>query len=180
MITGYFRTVDRSHIPALFVRANVMLQGAGAPRWLEFMAVTGAARSCINRHDLELLLAEPANQDLSRQCAAAGTGGDLGYITWEAVLLFEDDRTGVAWQCELDLQNIWSHPAGIRPENGGMGATPSILGRDFLALCKINIHSPSERFVLEPQALDSIYLMPRHDGPEDEEAAPEGAEPCTG
>ena len=151
MIEGYFNPLPYPAPPAPYVRAVIQLEGFNRPGSVDFLVDTGADSTCLHPRDARALGLDPGILDFRRGKSYRGIGGSLDYISHNAVLVFEQSDSRVFWRCEINICDIWSDPDNGPEEYAEIvDWLPSLLGRDFLNLCNIQMNASEEVFLLDP------------------------------
>lgn len=164
MIEGYFKPPDYPGPPAPYVRAVIMLEGLNRPRPVDFLVDTGADSTCLHPRDVLALGVDPGILDFKRVRGSQGIGGSLDYIPHNAVLIFGQSNSHTLWRCEIDICDIWSDLENEEDDEDeyeeGADWLPSLLGRDFLNLCNIQMNASEEVFLLDPILQPGLMTWP--------------------
>ena len=84
--------------------------------------------------------------DWSKKVTSGGIGGSLDYIRHYGGIVFDEDGSLVLWIYEILICDIWN---GLDVTNTAY-RLPSLLGRDFLNLCDVNINASKSIFQMAP------------------------------
>ena len=156
LIEGWYRS-RLSAQPAPFVRAVVEVLRLGVWGTVDFLADTGADSTALHPDDISSLSVDLTRLD-PPDSRSRGLGGRLEYHTERANLYFGDGPDLTVWQCEnFRIGAEIADPQVARIMKG----VPSLLGRNFINLCR-NVGDPEDnRFSLEPYRLEMRETIPR-------------------
>ena len=156
MIDGYFKTLHPSVPPAPYLRAVVRLEGLNDPRrYVDFLVDTGADSTCVHPPDVLALDVERDVLNFRHSTESQGIGGSLRYIPHRALLIFDQDDGHVLWQCQIDICDIWSNPQSAAE----LASLPSLLGRDFLSLCNMQMNTSQGILSFDPILQPGLRLL---------------------
>ena len=113
---------------------------------------TGSVSTCLNSSDKARLGIDNSQLDQSTLDYTRGVGGTASYYLEPAMLMFTDDNRGrIFFGSEIFVSED--------TEDTSVPGIPSLLGRDFLNRCRINLDIESNVVQWEPRNVSGGLIL---------------------
>ena len=113
---------------------------------------TGSVSTCLNSSDKARLGINNSQLDQSTLDYTRGVGGTASYYLEPAMLMFTDDNRGrIFFGSEIFVSED--------TEDNSVPGIPSLLGRDFLNRCRINLDIESNVVQWEPRNVSGGLIL---------------------
>ena len=147
-IEGWYRPLWRRP-SAPYVRAEVYLPRVEMGGPVSFLVDTGADTTTLHPLDINALHIDVSKLDPKTLSRSHGVGGSQNHFSERAVLLFRGSPGGAYyWDGNVDIYDT------TQAQPQGVVGLPSLLGRDFLNLCRLDAHPGLEQLLIHPYRTD--------------------------
>lgn len=140
-------------LPAPYVEAGIELPRLGLSATVDFLIDTGADNTSLHPGDIIRLSISYRRMRRSTLTYPSGIGGSMGYYQEPAILYFRDTTGPIRrFVCNIHVCQ--------RTDERSVRGLPSILGRDFLNLCRSTMDKANNSVLMEPLNVQNSLIMP--------------------